>query len=464
MPLSIISSRLVLIDDRGKVVMGRVIRISAILMGVLLLALTGGLRWTHSQEQRDILVLLERANIPNRLSWLDPNAPQLTPIITDVEIITVAAMSPSREWLYFMGGKKENYGADIWNGSLYRVRIGELPEVVVPHVDGWQIGKSSDRAWIFYPQEYQATDGSKTIEFVRMELATAKTEVLMTVEMPNDVFVWRDWSHDPEWIKYKVVCRDLSNPCTEYFRFSSGGTVAERIPDRPYEIEFEGAWLTQVTQDGYDLLYWREADGTRRPATTDWTSLGFLDLSAGVYAWLPDEPLLIVSLDHEYVFWAVRPDDPNPIWTLEDKDYPRLDLENRRVLFQNRYDGGIWRMGLDGGELFQIVATAVWRGEWKLDITGEWIIYRISEGEWRRTSIDGLVDELIYQSANSVPFLTQSPDGAWFILVEYDSATGHAIFRTQRKGEVVEQLTPALAKLGVPSEQYAIFWMSTPKN
>lgn len=443
--------------------MGRVIRISTILMGVLLVGMTGGLKWVRGEERADILILWEGQSTPNRLSWLYPNAPRLTPFRTDMEQITIVDTSPSREWLYFMGGEEEDYSADIWNGSLYRVRVGGVPEVVVPYIDGRQITISPDHEWIVYPQLSQSPNDTNMIQFIRLELETAKKSLLRTIETLKDVRLITQvhLSGDQQWINFKMEYWDRMSLPKDYYRFRLDGTDLQPLTNTFYYsyIEVEGARLTIGNHEGYETLYWREPDGRLRPVTVDWRTSYFTQCE--VEKWLPDQQILILNLDYGRGHWAVRPNDPNPVWTVSGThDYLRIDSEHGWIMFQNWDDYTLWRMRLDGRELLQIVPAAVWWQDWSLDPSGNGVTYRVSQGEWRHVSIDGTQDELVYQSTGYPEYWGRSPQEQWFVFVDGNAASESAVFRTRLDGEIVQQLTPITSGIWMPYQQYRILWMT----
>lgn len=319
--------------------MRRVIRICAVLMGVVLVGMTGGLGVLRATSEPPpmMIVLVQAEYNKEYYALFEPLSGKITRITSNYEVLTSMDISPDGRWLYFMETtEREETLGHILDGRLHRVSLSP-----------------------YHPTE---------------ELLLDSINFSAAILSPN--FTWLLYTDDTEKHLFAV------NPLTgERHNLTSELPSGLRIPSyqlRARAISFDGIWVRFWTSNGVrDDIYYRvridgtglehigEVDGIRilfdRPENASWY-IGADSKGDNFYRinndlqesypivlsershhmgqleyWLTDEIALVrgyVSSDRYYTLFAVRVTDGQILWTANQVVENWYPLGGHRVFFR----------------------------------------------------------------------------------------------------------------------------------
>lgn len=425
--------------------MGRVLKIGAVVMGVLLVVMTSTMPTGHADDQIEIMVVLIDGYEHDRLYWIDPDNPGMNPLTPEAGKIGVWGRSSDGTWLYYIAGNREDYGADNWKGTLYRVRVGDAPEAIMEMENVYRVLRPPDLTWLVYGQIQEAADGQYVYNLIWRDLATQEQHVLASIHSLQEVVhgYYIRLSADRQWIFFDLFYENNDNPLGrhQFYRVGLDGTGLEDITQYAGDngvaryLEGEDIYLASFN----NILYWQKSAGQYRRVIHHAQTVSRPD----VVGWFAAERILVIQMPD--VLAGYRPDAYAPVWQLNNVQLARDYPEAHWIIYQQWDDFTLWRMRPDGTDLIALVTQRAW-ANWQLTPDRQWLMYQVSDYEIRRVSIDGTQDELVFLGAEYSNYLGQSRDEQWFI-VAVGNSDGRSIYRVSQDRTLIEQLTPELQNL-----------------
>ncbi len=424
--------------------MGRVLRIGAGVMGVLLVVMTAGL-WTirrQPAQERAMLLTYDSplesrlvfgvpgTNVTHHLLWLPEGFPSHKVTLTD------------GDWLYFF---YNNYmiASGTFAGSLYRVRFadGQVEQIVDWAFEG-AIEWTPNKEWLVYIAEDFSTDTAQVVRIrpdgsdklvLSADLLTGvrpigwnlgSNPLVMAPDGQSVYFTAREADGEDRnvyraWLSDGRV-ENLTAKMTVTFHYSDGSQVTVD----PTNIEMdswpggENAFLVRLWRDD---LYWM------RPNGTGLEEVSVKDRSVGYVAgWLDDERLLMVTTsdgETPYIS-AVHPYDPMPVWEMT---IGRLLMVSDKWVIVEDNVGVWWRIHRDTFARTMLLDSNEWDyinfQDHDPSTDPQWLIFRAKPDAvnriddyamYRLNIINGSIEPLA-ALGNSPDIAGWSPDGKWLL-------------------------------------------------
>lgn len=423
MPLFIIGPRVILMDDRGKLVMRQVIRISAVVMGVLLVGMTGGLSVLRASSEplSTILTVKELDDGRQYYALLHLETGRFIQLTSAYDRVTLIGTSPDGYWLYFVETK--------WSERLYQFELyGRLRRVsLIPHdlrdellferINFSGVKFSPDYQWMLYNDDV-------TGHLIAANLSTGK-QVNLNHQLP---------------VGQKANSRYSCIFDGEWMLFSASDWIADvniryrtRLDDSP--LEFMGiADSLEFAKDKPKNGRWYIAFGWYR-VRDDFQQQFLIEFPRFVDyitfdSWISDEIVLFYgyrATDLRTLF-AVRLSDGQILWTFERVAQHWYSPENNLVfvLFidANFERSIVMAISPDGTERHFVPIP---RGEemftelnvWEWSPENEWWYYAINNYytdsyELHRLSADWKTDELLWTDKHPLKIVGQQGQRLFF--------------------------------------------------
>lgn len=317
--------------------MGRVIRISAVVMGVLLVGMMGGLGvlWARDESLSTMLVLIN-SNRGEYYALLEPQSGKIIRITPFYYRITEIETSPDGRWLYFVETNETeafHYAVSL-NGRLRRVALGAHPpadEFLMSGSNFRLTALSPDFQWLLFSDD-------TTQDLIAANLFTGERRNL-TTELPNNFHYFITPSQiafDEEWVMFSGW-DDNRNIITHY-RVRLDGTELEHIGDIDgifisYEKPEKSGWYI-----GFDhYSQYRVRKNLQEHFVID---PGRLMTEVKFKYWLTDKIVLLEGEDWELdcnTIFAVQITDGQILW-MADYVVEHWYIRDGGMLFFRRFD------------------------------------------------------------------------------------------------------------------------------
>lgn len=419
--------------------MGRVLRIGAGLMGVLLVVMTAGLCVQRSPEAPPSIIISQRKKDScssctgsnerwiSRLLVGQEHPRRLTPSLDEQTRVTI---SPDSEWFYFTESETHTISRMRSDGSQMNrlVENGSILEFFQMDGEWWLLYQK----WVS-PDSVQAyisrLDGSS-----QSVLAGGFEGKIMggrlKVSPKNKLFIFAG---------------EL-NGVSDIYRVSFMGGPIENLTtevDDPIDVitDFPGSeWVLVNAPPSFFLLNFQ--NGQIRPLLENVTFDQFL------YSWIEHSELLI-AFGYDPVANGIYLGQPQPVWTIENvyfDVYPTLDGE--WLIFE--VNDSIERMHPDGTERSVLYGRG---GQhitvWEVTPDGRWVLFiekQTDRSFLKRLRItDSKVETLYELGSDSYEFRTWSPDQKWGIFSSWNNQNKEnsirRIFLMRSDGSDIQFLT-----------------------
>lgn len=405
--------------------MGRVIRIGAILMGVLLVTMTGGLGALRASSEPlpTMVVLIEAEYGKQYYALFEAQSGKFIPITPTYFAITGKGISPDGHWVYFVETQeREESGGDILSGRLRRVAlIPHAPDdqLLLAGINFRDTVWSPDFKWLFY------TDYTVHHLFVANPLTGQRYD--LTSELPADHHIHSirpsEMGFDGEWVMFAAW--DDARFADVHYRVRLDGTGLEPIGNIDgMSISFskpENAhWYVGHENRDYDNLY-RVRDDLQASFLIELPEHNLYDTSFRY--WLTDEIVLLQcrngDLTHNTIL-AVRMTDGQILWmvnhVVEHQYLPEkhwvffrhYDFTNHTYIMEVISPDGTERrvVPLAGGDVMDDTPLMD-LFDWNSD--SDWWFYafynfRMGRFELHRLSADWKTDELLWMDKYELAF------------------------------------------------------------
>ncbi len=321
--------------------MGRLMRIGAVLMGVVLMVMTGGLGVLRaaSEPPPAMVILIEEEYGKQYYALFEPQSGKIFPITPTHFTITSKGISPDGHWLYFVEAREtEENSGDILGGRLRRVALTLHPPADQLLLDGinFRYTKwSPDFKWLLYvdnPEEHLLVANPLTGE-----------RRILTNELPSNL---RVPSHkiegvvfDGEWVLFSAV--ESMGTDAIYYRVRLDGTGLEHIGNVDginilFDKPKNGNWY--IGNDVYGDNFYRISADLQEAFVIDSRRPTLYNMEFSY--WLTEE-IVLLNCQNEILTYdtvlAVRMTDGQILWMVDHVVENRY-LPHDQWVFLRRYD------------------------------------------------------------------------------------------------------------------------------
>lgn len=442
--------------------MRRVVRLTGLVGGVLLLVITLGLAIARRQSpEPTMLVTYSPTPFENYLAWFVPGMSVPRILIEGESPFLLMDIPPDGEWFY-VEGNSVNIFSTVAHYTDYRVnlrrgQVQAIADMVLDNTLQW----TPDKKWLIY---YRMDTNADTEQIIRLR-PDGSERLDLSADLPDGLQPFSEYTSG----EGGPV---LVSPDSSYVLFSAGDSNYPPEETNIYRAWLEDGRLENLTADlrltsyyigsdeafdpptvathfwpsGEELfiakiwweLYWMRPDGSEAWRLSE-NQPGY----NGISTWLPDEKILVV-LGNPLI--GLHPDQTTPLWQVN--GWGNYWLTQDWLIFVD-LEGLIWRMRYEGSDKTLVGDSSQWEYfHTGMRISGdeEWLVFQDrledsgNSNDWGAYRLNIMTGELEHLTAIGTQFELGgwSPDGKWFVYNKW--VQGRGMYRMNWSNGETEQL------------------------